>query len=425
MALTHATLAALLVAFANSAWAQSPPPLPGKTPGACTQQANDWLNQRVAELRTQGALTNTSYSPLRAQSQQLATACAAQFSVTTIAPGELAALGALYTFVGDTANARRAVERGLSAPGVAPRERGSAYLQAISMANRAADAFAGYVVRAEELVKLVDAFPDSLVELKLRAHSTMLGQYEYADHDDGIRYHATIVRELGRRTKNTQSILQAYESLARTAADYLHPDSALMILDDAEKELGAAANVKESLGAMRARYMLVGTKATPVVGEHWLNAPDQPGAADVGNGKVTLVQFTAHWCAPCRNSYPGMLELSKYFGSTNYETIFVTDLYGYLGTAKNLSAAEEVAADRTYYAEHHGLPFRIAIARSYAPEFTPAQRAASNDGRYQVGGIPQIVIVDKKGVIRQIVVGWDHGNTARFKAFIERLQAEP
>jgi hypothetical protein len=40
-------------------------------------------------------------------------------------------------------------------------------------------------------------------------------------------------------------------------------------------------------------------------------------------------------------------------------------------------------------------------------------------------GIPHIVIIDKNGTIRQIVVGWDAGNEARFTKFIEQLMKEP
>jgi hypothetical protein len=34
------------------------------------------------------------------------------------------------------------------------------------------------------------------------------------------------------------------------------------------------------------------------------------------------------------------------------------------------------------------------------------------------------VIVDRKGVIRATVVGWDKGNEARFATFIDKLLAE-
>jgi hypothetical protein len=34
------------------------------------------------------------------------------------------------------------------------------------------------------------------------------------------------------------------------------------------------------------------------------------------------------------------------------------------------------------------------------------------------------MIIDRKGVIRSTVVGWDKGNEARFAAFIDKLLAE-
>lgn len=46
------------------------------------------------------------------------------------------------------------------------------------------------------------------------------------------------------------------------------------------------------------------------------------------------------------------------------------------------------------------------------------------DTGYRVGGIPQIMLIDKHGVIRQIVTGWDQGNTERFAKLIEPLLAE-
>ncbi len=45
------------------------------------------------------------------------------------------------------------------------------------------------------------------------------------------------------------------------------------------------------------------------------------------------------------------------------------------------------------------------------------------DTDYRVGDIPQIIIVDKQGVTRQIVTGWDQGNTERFTNLIKRLLA--
>ena len=84
-----------------------------------------------------------------------------------------------------------------------------------------------------------------------------------------------------------------------------------------------------------------------------------------------------------------------------------------------MTPEQEVAADRDYYAQHHHLPFPVVI--NPAP---PRGQQDGNEVRYAVGGIPEIVIVDRKGVIRATVVGWDKGNEARFAALIDKLLAE-
>jgi hypothetical protein len=47
------------------------------------------------------------------------------------------------------------------------------------------------------------------------------------------------------------------------------------------------------------------------------------------------------------------------------------------------------------------------------------------DQAYHVIGIPQVVVVDKRGVIRQIVSGWDRGNEDRLTRLIQQLVGEP
>ena len=92
--------------------------------------------------------------------------------------------------------------------------------------------------------------------------------------------------------------------------------------------------------------------------------------------------------------------------------------------AKNLSPEQEVAADREYFGTEHSLPFPVAINEQIKPDPKLGYRQPKPDTDYRVGGIPQIMIVDKRGIIRQIVTGWDQGNTARFSKYIEMLLAE-
>ena len=47
-----------------------------------------------------------------------------------------------------------------------------------------------------------------------------------------------------------------------------------------------------------------------------------------------------------------------------------------------------------------------------------------NDTRYKVGGIPQIHLIDKKGRIRLVMVGYDDANEPKLAKMIEDLLKE-
>jgi thiol-disulfide isomerase/thioredoxin len=412
-------VALAVAATATVVAAQQPiPSVSGTTPSACLASVTAWRNATLFAARNLGGTPD--FGKIQRDAQARAAACAAQFSVDAVPAAQLTDLSNLYAFCGDTAGARRAIDRALTARDLTQRQHAETMLAAIRAANRAADPFAGRVARSEELVRRILALPDSLASLKLAAHLQMLGQYEYADVDAGIQEHAAAALTLGRGLHDRRAILTAYRSLARAAADYLHPDSALRVLAAARRELGAGNDVEQNLGDLQSLYALVGTPATPIDGAHWINAPDRPDTIAITRGKVWLIQFTAHWCAPCRNSYPGMKEVAARFADAPFETVFVTQLYGNFegGPA---SPSEELADDRAYYTTRHGIPFRVAIN----PGGTAASTPASNEGRYKVMGIPQIVAIDSRGMIRQIVTGWDQGNTARLTALVDSLVHEP
>jgi thiol-disulfide isomerase/thioredoxin len=406
-------------------------PLAASTPAECLEGATQARTRMIREARAAGGAIDGAR--IVADTRRLAAECAARFSVEAVPAPELASLASLYLSVGDTANARRATDRLLAAPGLSPRERGQGYLAAIRSAIASADPFAGLVPGAEALARQMDAMPDSLIDLKLQAHLRLLGQYEYADVDDGIRAHAFALLDAvarGRRLGSPSleqvapsALLQAYLSLARAAADFLHPDSALAILERADSELGTAPEARRALAGSRALYALVGTRAAPIAAGHWVNAPDTLTTVPVGDGKVTLLQFTAHWCAPCRNSYPGFKRVAERFAGAAFEPLFVTDVYGTF-EGRPVTLEEELAADRVYYADHWGIPFKVAIL--VPPQGSAGAVAqAATDQAYRVSGVPQIVVVDKRGIIRQIVIGWDRGNEQRLTQVIEQLMAEP
>lgn len=103
----------------------------------------------------------------------------------------------------------------------------------------------------------------------------------------------------------------------------------------------AAAQLKPVLD----RYQLVGQPASPIAAPHWLNADPSGGKLDM-KGAVTWLQFTAHWCGPCRESYPGVVRLHQRFAGKGFRVVMATQLYGRFEAESDLSPERELAKDR-------------------------------------------------------------------------------
>ena len=419
------------------ATARRAPADPLSPPAVCTRTAIDWRNAQTAPALAEyrKATDSTRAEAMRkfsvalnesaAAGARMSADCAAKFNVATIPVAQLTDLIALYTSARDTTGARRATERLLAAKGLPSRTRGQALMFAMKQEAVRDPNYFGMIAGAEKYSALIDQLPDSLSDIKLEAHHSMLGRYEYLDVAEGLHTHALAVIALARSLHKNQAMISGYSSLARSYADRLHPDSAMKILDAGEKEIGDSAS--GSFADFRNRYALIGTPAATVTAEWWIN-PDAQSVVVPSPGRVTLIEFTAHWCGPCKNSYPGLRGLSDRFKGKPFDGVMVTQLYGYLDTQRDLTPAQEVAADREYFGKQHALPFPVAInspVKQVTP-FTPGRPFAQPqpDMDYRVGGIPQIMIIDKKGIIRQIVTGWDQGNTERFSKLIEQLMAE-
>jgi thiol-disulfide isomerase/thioredoxin len=145
-------------------------------------------------------------------------------------------------------------------------------------------------------------------------------------------------------------------------------------------------------------------------------------------GSVTLLEFTAHWCGPCKESYPGIKRLLAKYGSQGFRVVLATELYGYFGAERPLTPEAEYERDREYWA-HEGLNVPVAVAEQPPPPVRGADgnytiTDSPNDAAYEVGGIPQIQLLDKQGRIRLIMVGYDDANEAALSKLIEQLLKE-
>jgi thiol-disulfide isomerase/thioredoxin len=124
-----------------------------------------------------------------------------------------------------------------------------------------------------------------------------------------------------------------------------------------------------------------------------------PASIGAMRGRVVLLDFWATWCAPCRVSIPKLDALQARFGAQGLSV---------------LGVSTEDAQDVATFTQHMGMRYGVATDKHGA-----TTRA------YGVASLPTLVIIDKRGVVRDVAIGFDPGSDARIEATVRSLLAEP
>jgi thiol-disulfide isomerase/thioredoxin len=269
----------------------------------------------------------------------------------------------------------------------------------------------GRLAEALEALSKLDALGDRALDAQFEAHGALHTRYRGRDETAHTAQAAWLVKTSARlppelRPKHGALIVRAYMTLAEAEADEGHYGRAIQLLKTAQ---GDWPDLASRLDALLRRYAVIGTDAPPITAQNWVSH-QRPSPLDF-EGKVTMVQFTAHWCGPCKYSYPAMRRLAQRFGTQGLQTAFFTQLYGYFGALKNLKPDEELAHSRKYYAGL-GITFPIAVG------------AADVESAFKVSGLPQINLIDRHGKIRGVFVGYEPEMEKRLAAQIQALLAE-
>ena len=290
---------------------------------------------------------------------------------------------------------------------------------------------------AERLVAEIDGMEGGLVKQQANAHLLLGSHYRNVDDEDGVIRHYSRLLALSAGLAGDEAIgfgTAASVNLAGVWVNRGDDKRAMTILDQAITRINATSGtvsaesqmMRQFLEDQRLRYSMIGQRAPSVEGKYWLNAPNDTAVIEM-TGKVRLLVFTAHWCMPCQKSYPALKRLAAEFAPRGFEVVLATRLYG-MAAGKKVSPDVELDLLREYYLIAHSLPFPIAVEEQPpdAPQTRPGPVSVSrNERSYHTAGLPEFVLVDRRGVIRRILfAGWDAKNEPALVAAI-RASLEP
>jgi len=125
-------------------------------------------------------------------------------------------------------------------------------------------------------------------------------------------------------------------------------------------------------------------------------------------GKVTVVQFLFTWCQHCQNFSKVLTQLNTEYGPRGFQA---------LGVAFDDDVTKEKVV--TYTQQHAGFPVGVSARASVLSYLGISV--------LEPLGVPQIVVIDRRGVIREQSEargGGPLGDPAHLKPLIENLLAE-
>lgn len=212
----------------------------------------------------------------------------------------------------------------------------------------------------------------------------------------------TTDQEKARLNSALYGIADAKSGMLMTAG---RKDAALAALDAGMKLFPEGDANAKRLATKRNQITIINSIAPVLAVEKTIGSF---AGLDKLKGKVVLVDFFAHWCGPCINSFPDMKQLYADYQSKGLEIVGVTKYYGYYKTEKGLAPDAEFGKMNEFIGEHK-LPWPVVYA---------TQQDFVN---YGVTGIPHVAVIDKQGNVHKIKVGYSKASFAEFRKEIEKM----
>ncbi len=173
---------------------------------------------------------------------------------------------------------------------------------------------------------------------------------------------------------------------------------ALALLEQLKKAHGEDARAMRGINAKLTLYRLIGKQAPELIVQQWIES--EPLKIRALRGKVVFLDFFGPWCGPCRAMFPHIKKLYEEYHDRGLVIIGVTRYYGFFNqlgqNLRDLPPEEELEWIKKFK-WHHQIPFAYAVADMAS--------GRKNEEAYGVYGIPHMVVIDQKGLVREVAIG--------------------
>src|SRR5262249_54924513 len=108
--------------------------------------------------------------------------------------------------------------------------------------------------------------------------------------------------------------------------------------------------------------------------------------------------FWATWCGPCRLTAPTLSAWQARYGAQGLSVVGITT---------------DEAIEAATFARKHSMRFTVA-----------SDAAAETSHAYGVQALPTLFVIDRRGVVRDVAIGYDPDREAQVEALVRTLLAE-